>query len=149
MGMTNETPKDELDNILDIENSLPEPGEPSEAGDSPELSHEATPPLPSSTPVFKGSGMRWGLLGGLILVVAIVILAAQNTQSVEFSFLAWEVTAPLSALILGSAVLAVVLDELAGWVWGIRRRRQLRHKAELKQLKAETAPEKTKRFGRS
>ncbi len=149
MGMTNETPKDELEDILDIETPLPKPGEPTKMDDSPEPDDEATTPVSSSAPIFKGSGMRWGLVGGLILVVAIVILAAQNTQSVEFSFLTWEVTAPLSALILGSAVVAVILDELAGWIWGIRRRRQLRHNAELKQLKAGTEPEKTRRFGRS
>lgn len=149
MAMTNETPKDGLDDILDIEIPAPSPSEPPPQTDVPDSDSEPPPPSVVATPVYKGSGMRWGLLGGLILVVLILILAAQNTQSVDFSFLTWEVTAPLSALILGSAVIAVILDELAGWIWGIRRRRQLRHNAELKQLKAETTPEKKKRFGRS
>jgi hypothetical protein len=42
-----------------------------------------------------------------------------------------------------------VIDELAGWVWGIQKRRRLRNKAELKQFKAEQEPEKTRRFGKS
>ena len=146
--MTNETPKDELDDILDIETSSPDTDGPAAPVDTSSLDPEDAHSAAVSAPVYKGSGVRWGLLGGLVLVILIMILALQNPQDVDFSFLGWDVEAPLSALILGSAVVAVIIDELVGWIWGIRRRRQLRHKAELKQLKAETTPEKTKRFGR-
>ena len=124
--MTNKTPKDALDDILDIETSSADADGPAAPVDTSGLDPEDTHSPAVSAPVYKGSGVRWGLLGGLVLVILIMILAFQNPQDVDFSFLGWDVNAPLSALILGSAVVAVMIDELVGWIWGIRRRRQLR-----------------------
>ncbi len=147
--MENEKPEDVIEDIIDLETSTPKTNP--DPIDTPAVEAEVAAPDSqyAPPPVYKGAGVRWGLLGGLLLVVLIIVLAAQNTDDVEFAFFALSITAPLSAIILGTAVIAVVIDELAGWIWGIRKRRQLRSKAELKQFKSELEPEKTKRFGRS
>ncbi len=104
-------------------------------------------PARQPTPAYKGTGMRWSFLFGAVLTIAIIILAGQNTESVEFEFLTWNITAPLAAVILATAFVAVVIDELIGVIWRFRRRRQLREKAELKELRAQTGQTK-RRFGR-
>ena len=149
--MEKETPKDVVEDIIDLETNAP-----SVAADPTDAETEASDvvtPAPEAQPVpptvYKGAGVRWGLLGVLILAVLIVVLALQNPDDVEFAFLTFSITAPLSAIILGTAVVAVALDELAGWIWGFRKRRRLRSKAELKQFKAEQEPEKKSRFSRS
>lgn len=149
--MEKETPKDVVEDIIDLETNAPSvAADPidadTEVGDVDTAAPEAQPVPPT---VYKGAGVRWSLLGVLILAVLIVVLALQNPDNVKFAFLTFSITAPLSAIILGTAVVAVALDELAGWIWGIRKRRRLRTKAELKQFKAEQEPEKTRRFGRS
>jgi len=149
--MEKETPKDVVEDIIDLETNAQSigadpTGADTEVGDTETTAPEAQPVPPT---VYKGAGVRWGLLGVLILAVLIVVLALQNLDDVEFVFLTFSITAPLSAIILGTAVVAVALDELAGWIWGFRKRRRLRTKAELKQFKAEQEPEKKSRFGRS
>ncbi len=104
-------------------------------------------PAKRQVPAYKGTGMRWSYLFGAVLTVAIIILAGQNTESVEFEFITWNITAPLAAVILATAFIAVVIDELIGVIWRFRRRRQLREKAELEQLRAQTGQTK-RRFGR-
>lgn len=137
-------PKDIVEEIIDLEISSPSVNaEPTDAGTA---TPESQPVRPT---VYKGPGVRWSLFGVLILAGLIVVLAMQNPDNVEFSFVTFSVTAPLSAIILGTAVIAVALDELAGLIWGIRKRRRLRNKAELKQFKAGQEPEKKGRFGRS
>ena len=73
--------------------------------------------------------IRWGLIGGLILVALIFILSIQNTQAVEVRFLGWSSQEiPLSLVILGTALGAVILDELFGFAWRVRRRRRAKAK---------------------
>lgn len=95
-----------------------------------------------------GSGFRWSLVFGAILVVAIIILVFQNPDTVTFEFLSWSISAPLSVILLGTVLVAVILDEIVGYVIRVRRRRVRRQLAELKELKAQLAPPKEKRFGR-
>ncbi len=102
---------------------------------------------PSPAPTYRGAGIRWSYLFGSVLTVAIIILAAQNTESVEFEFLTWNYTAPLAAVILATAFVAIVIDELIGVIWRFRRRRQLRQRAELDQLRQRLG-EPSSRFGR-
>jgi uncharacterized integral membrane protein len=69
--------------------------------------------------------IRWGLIGAILLLAAIFILSVQNTQAVEVHFLGWSSEQiPLSLVILGTALGAVVLDELFGFAWRVRRRRR-------------------------
>lgn len=85
--------------------------------------------------VFVGTGLFWGLIIGVVLAAAVVILAAQNTDTSTISFLAWELSTPLVVLILGALLTGIVLDELFGLVYRKRRRRTLRDRDELARLR--------------
>ncbi len=83
----------------------------------------STPPPPAK-PIKTGS-VRWGLLGFLFLLVLIIVVAFQNPQLTEFRFLAWKTPeVPVYIVILGTAVIAILLDELFGIFWRLRRRRR-------------------------
>lgn len=96
---------------------------------------EKTAPVEAPAKVFVGTGLFWGLIVGIILALAVVILAAQNTGAVTISFLGWDFSTPLIVLILGSLLIGIVLDELFGLVYRKRRRRTLRDRDELKRLR--------------
>lgn len=87
--------------------------------------------------VYKGTGLYWGFLAVLLMLVALVVLAAQNTDPVSFRFLFWELNYPLIAIILAVVGVTVLLDELVGWVWRRRRRKVLAEREELRRLRAE------------
>jgi uncharacterized integral membrane protein len=87
--------------------------------------------------VFIGTGFFWGLVVGLILATLVIILAAQNTASVTVRFFGWEISTPLIVLILGSLLIGVVLDEIAGVIYRRRKRRILNERAELERLRGE------------
>ncbi|MDH3306667.1 MAG: lipopolysaccharide assembly protein LapA domain-containing protein [Acidimicrobiia bacterium] len=120
---------------------------------------EVTPAVVETDPVtvprtdpaaaYKGAGFRWSFVFGILLSVLVIILVFQNFGTVLFKFLTWQIEAPLAVVILGSIVVAVIIDELVGFVWRARRRRLLRAKAELKELKRQAAPESTSRFRRN
>lgn len=97
-------------------------------------SQEAVPEAPAER-VFVGTGLFWGLIIGLILAVAVVILVAQNTGTVTISFLGWDFSTSLIVVILGSLLIGVLLDELFGLVYRKRRRQTLRDRDQLKRLK--------------
>ena len=88
--------------------------------------------------VFVGTGFFWGLVIGVILTAIVIVFAAQNTASIEVRFLGWRFTTPLIVLILGSLLIGVILDEIAGVVYRRRRRRILNEREELKRLRKET-----------
>ncbi|MDP8959180.1 MAG: LapA family protein [Actinomycetota bacterium] len=88
--------------------------------------------------VFVGTGLFWGFIGLLLFAVAVVVLAAQNPQPVEFQWLRWEIRTPLVVIILATALVAIVLAELTGLAWRRRRRRILGERAELRQLRSQS-----------
>jgi uncharacterized integral membrane protein len=85
--------------------------------------------------VFVGTGLFWGLIVGVLLAVAVVILAAQNTGRTTISFLGWDFSTPLIVLILGALLVGVVVDEIFGLVYRKRRRRTLSDRDELERLR--------------
>lgn len=113
----------------------------------------ATPTSPPPAPVgvpdrkpdqrqnvsYKGTGFAWSWLGWLILAVAILPVVMQNTQIVQVRYLIWDIRIPLAAAFLAVAVIAEVATEIIGWAWRARRRRELAVRAELKELKRQTA----------
>ena len=93
--------------------------------DDSDLPIEDEAPKPQKHP----GRIRWGLIGALLLLALIFILSVQNTQAVEVRFLGWSSEEiPLSLVILGTALGAVVLDELFGFAWRVRRRRRAKAK---------------------
>jgi uncharacterized integral membrane protein len=95
---------------------------------------EETAPVAAPERVFVGTGLFWGLIVGLVMAVAVVILAAQNTVSVTIFFLGWDFSTSLFVVILGSLLIGIVLAELFGLVYRKRRRQALREREELKRL---------------
>lgn len=85
--------------------------------------------------VYRGSGVRWGFVAGLLLAILLIIVVFQNTDRVAFRFLWWELETPLAALLIATGVVAVVVDELVGLIVRARRRRLLAEKEELKKLR--------------
>jgi uncharacterized integral membrane protein len=85
--------------------------------------------------VFVGTGLFWGLIFGVVLALAVIILAAQNTANITVSFLGWDFSTPLIVLILGALFIGVVVDELFGLVYRKRRRRTLNDRDELQRLR--------------
>lgn len=67
--------------------------------------------------------VRWMMRMGAIVVVLglFVTLAWQNAETVEVEFLGWAFETPMIVLLIGSAVVGIVIWELAGFV---RRRRK-------------------------
>ncbi|MDH3306646.1 MAG: lipopolysaccharide assembly protein LapA domain-containing protein [Acidimicrobiia bacterium] len=86
---------------------------------------------------YRGTGVYVGFVAVLAVLAALVILAAQNTDPVRFSFLQWDLEYPLVAILLATIGGSILLDEAVGWVWRSRRRRVLSERAELKELRAE------------
>ncbi len=84
-----------------------------------------------------GFGVRWSLVAGLLLIATITILAAQNTQKVTVNFLGWDGRAPLIAIILGTALISILIDEVIGLLWRRRRRKALAEREELRRLRSE------------
>lgn len=124
---------------------------PLEAEEPPEAAAPVEEPAPAPvtpTTVYKGSGFRWSMLFGALLVAVIIIMVVQNTQTTKFDFLQWSIEAPLAALLLGTTLIAVIIDEIVGYVIRMRRRRIKRQLAELKELKAQLEPPKERRFGK-
>ena len=109
-----------------------------------ESAQPAMPRTPKPAPtqvevrrVFVGTGLFWGLVIGALLAVAVIILAAQNTQQVTLEFLPFEIDTPLIVVLLASLLIGVVLDEIIGWAYRARRRRTLTEKEELKLLRGD------------
>ena len=96
----------------------------------------SSPEAPAAPLVEDKTGIRWSLIAGLILIAAIAVLAAQNTQRVSVNFLGWNGRAPLIAVILGTAIVAILLDETLGFFWRRSRRKRRAEREELKRLRA-------------
>lgn len=73
----------------------------------------------------KGLGPRLGIVGVLVAGVVLLALVLQNSDSAPFRLFWIDANLPLSALVIGTALIAVVLDEACGVIWRRRRRRQL------------------------
>lgn len=94
------------------------------------------PPAPESK-VYLGTGFISGLVIGILVATAVIILAAQNVGDATVHFFGWQFEIPLIALILGSVLAGVVLAELVGVFYRRRRRRILNEREELKRLRSE------------
>jgi uncharacterized integral membrane protein len=84
--------------------------------------------------VFVGTGLFWGLIIGVVLAIGVLILAAQNTDSITVTFMAWDFSTPLIVLILGAILIGVVFAELFGLFYRTRRRRTQRDRDHLQRL---------------
>jgi uncharacterized integral membrane protein len=90
---------------------------------------------PTIQPVYRGSGLVWSLVGGLVAAAVILIFIAQNTHRVALEFLWYDFTTPLAVVVLAVALLAVVADEVAGVMYRNQRRQLLTEREELQRLR--------------
>lgn len=86
---------------------------------------------------YRGTGFYVSLGVAVLSVIVLLVMALQNTESVSFEFLAWDIELPLFGLIIITALLAVVIDELVGLVWRRRRRQRMTDQKELERLRRE------------
>jgi len=63
-----------------------------------------------------GRQISAGIVGLGIIAVLLVVFIVQNTDETPVTVLFWDVTAPLWMVLLGTAVVALVIAELAGIV---------------------------------
>jgi uncharacterized integral membrane protein len=75
------------------------------------------------------AGVSITLAIGIVLLVLFAIFAVQNTEAVEVEFLAWTIQTSRIVMLLATAALFIVLDEIAGYVWRRRRRQRKLAKA--------------------
>lgn len=61
-----------------------------------------------------------GLIGLTLVAALLIIFIFQNTDDQPVKLYFWEVTAPMWLILLGTAVVTLILTEVAGF---IRRRR--------------------------
>ena len=82
-------------------------------------------PEPTSVPASQDRDLdvRWLLrMGGIVLLIGVfVAFALQNSETVEVEFLWWSFETSRIILLIGSAVVGIVVWELASFV---RRRRR-------------------------
>lgn len=100
---------------------------------------ETTPEDTSSTKTvreYKGTGIMWGAVGLVLLLVAFIVVVLQNAQNVDFDFLWITVTTPLSLIIAITTAASLAVGELIGFVWRRRRRSDLQRREELRQLRS-------------
>ena len=80
---------------------------------------------------YSGTGLYSGLFALVLVAAGLIVLAAQNSDSVTVSLLGVEVSAPLFAVLLATLLAGVVVDEIVGWIWRNRRRRIMADREEL------------------
>lgn len=74
---------------------------------------------------YRGTGFYASVFVVLVIAVALLAFAIQNTGSVTVEWLWFDVTAPLFAWVIVAALLAVIIDELVGLIWRARERSRL------------------------
>ena len=89
---------------------------------------------------WRGTGIYWGLIAGLVIAAAVVIGITQNSQRVDVKYLVWKGHAPLAVVLLATVVVTVALTAVAGVLWRRARRHQLTQRDELKNLRAAQPP---------
>jgi uncharacterized integral membrane protein len=84
---------------------------------------------------YTGTGVTGTVIALALLAIAVVILLAQNTDSVPFQFVTFEADVPLYVLFLVTALGASLMTVLASAIWRRRRRRTRNEREELQRLR--------------
>ncbi len=83
------------------------------------------------------SGFSWGLALFLVAAVAFVVFVVQNTTDVPVQLFGANYTVPLPILLVTTALIAVIADEIFGWARRRRRRNRLADREELGRYRGE------------
>jgi uncharacterized integral membrane protein len=84
----------------------------------------------------RGVGVWWTFAGALVLLAALIVAVAQNSQRVRLHYLAWDARVSLIVVVLTTALAAVLIDEVGGLIWRRRRRAKNGDRSELEHLRA-------------
>jgi uncharacterized integral membrane protein len=87
--------------------------------------------IPATRQARSGSGFSWGLAVFLLAAIVFVVFVVQNMSDVLVKLFSWEFTLPLPLLLVVTALVSVVADEILGLMRRRRRRRRLAEKEEL------------------
>ena len=88
----------------------------------------------------RGPGFALALVMIVAIGVGLVLLVWQNQEPVPLRFLGFEAQVPLFVIVLVTALVALILDEVVGLVWRRRRARRLRDREELDRLRQAGTP---------
>lgn len=83
------------------------------------------------------SGFSWGLALFLLAAVVFVVFVVQNTTDVPVELFGADYTVPLPILLVTTALIAVIADEIFGWARRRRRRSRLADREELGRYRGE------------
>jgi uncharacterized integral membrane protein len=83
----------------------------------------------------RDSGFSWSLALFLLIGLGFVVFAVQNMTDVPVKFLSFEFTVALPLLIVITALIAVIADEVVGLIRRRRRRRRMAEREELKRYR--------------
>lgn len=83
----------------------------------------------------RGLGVWWTFAVALVAAAAVIIAVAGNGRHVRITYLAWHANVSLIVVILTTALVAILLDEVGGLLWRRRRRAKLDRRDELGELR--------------
>lgn len=81
------------------------------------------------------AGFSWSLALFLLIGLGFVVFAVQNMTDVPVKFLSFDFTVALPLLIVITALIAVIADEIVGLIRRRRRRRRVAEREELKRYR--------------
>ena len=82
------------------------------------------------------SDFSWSLAVFLLIGLGFVIFAVQNAVDVPVEFFTWDFTVSLPLLLVVTALIAVIADEIVGLIRRRRRRQRMAEKEELKRYRS-------------
>jgi uncharacterized integral membrane protein len=98
---------------------------------------EREPDLTAATePAKAASDFSWSLAVFLLIGLGFVVFAVQNAVDVPVEFLSWDFTVSLPLLLVVTALIAVIADEVVGLIRRRRRRQRLAEREELKRYRS-------------
>lgn len=97
---------------------------------------EREPDLVQKTEKKKSdSDFSWSLAGFLLIGLGFVVFAVQNAVDVPVEFLTLDFTVSLPLLLVVTALIAVIADEIVGLIRRRRRRQRMAEREELKRYR--------------
>jgi uncharacterized integral membrane protein len=84
----------------------------------------------------RDSDFSWSLAGFLLIGLGFVVFAVQNAVDVPVEFFTWDFTVSLPLLLVVTALIAVIADEIVGLIRRRRRRQRIAEREELKRYRS-------------
>jgi uncharacterized integral membrane protein len=92
--------------------------------------------IPATETTKPASEFSWSLAVFLLIGLGFVVFAVQNAVDVPVEFLIWDFTVSLPLLLVVTALIAVIADEVVGLIRRRRRRQRMAEREELKRYRS-------------